>query len=76
MCETAGGGWIDRRKDEDTCWEAAPVAQGPEGAGAGEDRQPFSDFSIRITVELVKHADPWAYPKGSDSAGLWASRNL
>lgn len=23
MCEAAGGGWIDRRKDEDICWEAA-----------------------------------------------------
>lgn len=51
--------------------EAAPAAQGPEEAGAREDREPFLDFCVRVNGELVKHADSWACPEGSDSAGLW-----
>lgn len=53
--------------------EAAPAAQGPEEAGATEDREPFLDFCVRVTGELVKHADSWACPKGSDSAGAQKS---
>lgn len=49
---------------EITCWEATPAAQGCEEAGPGEDRQPFSDFSVRIIEELIKYAESRAYQKG------------
>lgn len=56
---------VVEERPEKTCWEATPAAQGREGAGTGEDRQPFSDFSVRIIEELIKHADSRAYQKGS-----------
>lgn len=49
----------------ETYWEATPAAQGCEETGPGEDRQPFSDFSVRIIEELIKYAESRAYQKGS-----------
>lgn len=67
--------WEKERLEMEDLLGGCSSAQGCEGAGLGEGWLPFLDFSVRITGELVKHVDTWAYPKGSDS-GLCGPRNL